>query len=82
MGKNHGHIVTVDDEVHSIVTRYANINGISTSEALRRLVLNAQAEEAEVYDGMPGLISPEEAKAIAHHQMAGSSYMADNARPF
>jgi hypothetical protein len=80
-------MISVDDEVHSIVTRYAAINNCSVNEAVRRLVLNANAEEAEASDGLTvsddayrwrgrdGLMTPEEAERRAHEWY-------DNTRPF
>lgn len=45
MPKDNGHLVTVDNDVHSIVSRYAAINSITFNEALRRIVLNDVHED-------------------------------------
>ena len=53
MPKNNNHTIPVDDEVFSIISGYAAINGCSHGEAVRRLVLNAREEQRAESDGIP-----------------------------
>lgn len=52
VSRDNANTITVDDEVLAVVVSYATINDITIAEALRRMVLNANSDEAAASDGL------------------------------
>lgn len=47
MTRNNNRTITVDDEVFTIINRYAQINGCTPGEAIKRIVMNETDGEVD-----------------------------------